>query len=274
MSNTSSTQNKMSLTMWQKEQKWSAWWADRAKLMQDDGTRTSWEKEQAVIREKKNWWFYTFNEHYWTVEDKELQWRNQWESVHGVGSEPVDGLEKRQWWRKTWRETPPLSGPQIDLAREEEIAAARVLNKEQHEEDFRNGFCRTVEELAALRARVEWEAAEQPLQRPISLPGPPMENPLLFGCPGCSNLFPNRRDCDTHIKVNHGTGEAQAIFHPKATEEELKACLFVNLPWQDKAMLTESVRSSDMDLCYVTKRLVLREPEYDDGHNPFTDGVR
>jgi uncharacterized C2H2 Zn-finger protein len=97
-----------------------------------------------------------------------------------------------------------------------------------------------------------------------------MENPILFGCPACSNLFPNRRDCDTHIKDNHGAGEAAIIFHPKATEEELKACLFVNLPWQDKAMLSGSVRSSDMDLCYVTKRLVLREPEDEgwdgDGH--------
>jgi len=295
------------LTMWQKEQQWTAWWADRTKLMQDDGTRTTWEKEQAVLREKKNWWLYTFCEPYWTVEDKELQWRSYCEEAHGVGSQPVDGLEKRQWWRKTWGEDPPLSGPQIDLAREEEIAeararnqelhkeelrkgfcrtlaecahveeiaAARAFNEETHKEDFRNGFCRTVAERDTLRAHVEGMAAQQ-RQRPVSLPRPPMENPVFFGCPACSDFFPNRHDCDTHIKADHGTGEAKVIFHPQATEEELKACLFANLPWQDRILLSQTVHSSDMDLCYVTKRLVLREPgeEYGEGDNPFTDGVR
>ena len=260
MSNTSSTPSKMSLTMWQKEQQWTAWWADRTKLMQDDGTRTTLEKEQAVLREKKNWWFYTFKETYWTVEDKEMQWRNQWDSVHGGDKALFDGLEKREWWRKTWSEAPPLSARQIDLARDEEIAEARAHNEETHKEDFRNGFCRTVAERDTLRAHVEGMAAQQ-RERPVSLPRPPMETPVLFGCPACSNFSPNRHDCDTHIKDYHGTGEAKVIFHPQATEEELKACLFVNLPLTDKAMLSPTVRSSDMDLCYVTKRLVLREPE-------------
>ena len=251
------------LTMWQKEQQWTAWWAARP-LVNDDGSQTGWEKEQAVLREKKNWWFYTFKEPYWTREDKELQWRNYWEGAHGEGSEPFDGAEKRQWWRKTWGEDPPLSAGQIDLQRDEEIAEARAHNEEAHKEDFRNGFCRTVAERDTLRAHVEGMAAQQ-RQRPVSLPRPPIENPVLFGCPACSNFFPNRRDCDTHIKVQHGTGEATIIFHPQATEEELKACLFVNLPWQDKAMLSETVHSSDMDLCYVTKKLVLRESEEDEG---------
>lgn len=165
-----------------KEQQWTVWWAERTKLVNDDGTRTAWEKQQAVIREKKNWWYYTFGEPYWTVEDKELH----------------------------------------------------------------DGFCMTV---------AQGDAVLEKLGRPL------MKNPVLFGCPSCDKLFPNRHGCDTHIKTTHGTGQATVLFHPQATELELKACLFVNMPWQDRAMLSETLRSSDMDLCYVTKKLVLREPE-------------
>jgi len=76
-------------------------------------------------------------------------------------------------------------------------------------------------------------------------------------------MFPSRRPCDAHIRVEHAgcTEQAAIIFHPQATEEELKACLFANLPWQDKLLLSQTVRSSDMDLCYVSKSLVLREPD-------------
>jgi hypothetical protein len=54
---------------------------------------------------------------------------------------------------------------------------------------------------------------------------------------------------------------AKLLFHPQATEDELKACLFANLPWQDKAMLFPGMSPADMDLCRATKRLVLRQPE-------------
>jgi hypothetical protein len=88
--------------MEQKEAAWSTWWASR--LCGDDGSQSIWEKEQAVIREKKKWWFHTYGEPYWTREDKELQWRTYWEEVHGEGSEPFDGLEKKLWWEKAFRE--------------------------------------------------------------------------------------------------------------------------------------------------------------------------
>ena len=81
MSTTSSTPSKMSLTMWQKEQEWTAWWTPRAMRMVDDGSQSVWEKKMAVLREKKNWWFSTFGERYLTVEDKEEQWRNYWEGA-------------------------------------------------------------------------------------------------------------------------------------------------------------------------------------------------
>lgn len=285
MSTTSSTPSKMSLTMWQKEQEWAAWWTPRAMRMVDDGSQSVWEKKMAVLREKKNWWFSTFGERYLTVEDKEEQWRNYWEGAHGEGSEPHDGAEKRQWWRQTFKEDPPLSARQIDLARDEEIAAARARNREDWEKDAHMGFYgpaaalaaalrhkavadqeakREPEAEAAMRAQVESMVA-QPEQhlaaRPKSLPRPPMENPVLFGCPGCAKMFPSRRGCDAHIEAAHCEGQAHVMFHPQATEQELKACLFVNLPLTEKAMLSPTVRSSDMDLCYVSKRLVLREPE-------------
>jgi len=52
---------------------------------------------------------------------------------------------------------------------------------------------------------------------------------------------------------------AKLLFHPGASERELKVCLFNNLPWQDKAMLLPGMTPDDMDLCRVTKTLVLRE---------------
>jgi hypothetical protein len=52
---------------------------------------------------------------------------------------------------------------------------------------------------------------------------------------------------------------AKLLFHPDASERELKICLFNNLPWQDKAMLLPLTTPDDMDLCYTTKTLVLRD---------------
>jgi hypothetical protein len=101
--------------MEQKEQEWTAWWASRPRA-RDDGSQSVWVKEQAVLREKKNWWLHTFGEHYWTREDKELQWRNYWESTHGENSEPLDGMEKKQWWRQTFREECPPSEMEVWLA--------------------------------------------------------------------------------------------------------------------------------------------------------------
>jgi len=89
-------------SMEQKEQEWSTWWASR--LYVNDGTLSVWAEEQAILREKKNWWFYTFGERYWTREDKEQQWRDYWEATHGEDSEPFDGNEKKLWWRKTFGE--------------------------------------------------------------------------------------------------------------------------------------------------------------------------
>ena len=63
--------SKMSLSMEQKEQAWTTWWSERTKFMRDDGSQSQWEKDKAVLREKKNWWFYTYGERYWTKEDKE-----------------------------------------------------------------------------------------------------------------------------------------------------------------------------------------------------------
>ena len=60
---------KMALSMEQKEQAWSTWWASRP-LVHDDGSQSQREKEWSVLREKKNWWFYTYGERYWTREDK------------------------------------------------------------------------------------------------------------------------------------------------------------------------------------------------------------
>jgi hypothetical protein len=280
--------------MWQKEQAWTAWWAARP-LFSDDGSQSEREKERAVLREKKNWWFYTFGERYLTVEDKDEQWRNYWEGAHGEGSEPHDGMEKRLWWRQTFKEDPPLSKTQIDLARQEEIAAARARNQEDREKDARMGFYGPAAALAAalrqkavpvpeaapmpeaaampeaapepepaaLRSQVEAIAASSS-GRAKSLPRPPIEDPVLFGCPCCANMYLNRLSCDGHIKSEHGApanSEPKVMFHPRATEEELKACLFANLPWQDKVMLNGTVGSRDMDLCYVTKKLVFRAPE-------------
>ena len=312
MSNTSSTSSKMPLTMFQKEQAWTTWWAARP-LFSDDGSQSAWEKERSVLREKKNWWFYTYGERYWTLEDKEEQWRNYWEGAHGEGSEPHDGAEKRQWWRQTFKEDPPLSRRQIELARQEEIAAARVRNQEDREKDARMGFYgpaaalaaalrqktaampeavpqamptaatmpepmpaaapadvpEAMPEPAALRSQVEAIAASSGT-RAAYLPRPPIENPVLFGCPCCANIYSDRLSCDGHIKAEHGAhtkSEAVVMFHPRATEEELKACLFANLPWQDRVLLNGTVGSRDMDLCYVTKKLVFRAPEEDgDGH--------
>jgi hypothetical protein len=102
-------------TMAEKEQEWTKWWAARP-LMHDDGSQSQREKDTSVLREKKNWWFYTYKEHYWTREDKELQWRNYWESAHGEGSEPINGAEKKLWWRQTFGEECPPSAMELWLA--------------------------------------------------------------------------------------------------------------------------------------------------------------
>ena len=111
----------------------------------------------------------------------------------------------------------------------------------------------------------------------------PLKYPVLFGCPSCDKLFPTRRTCNIHIESVHDapisepealpTGirlmlsmgaslskpeRAKLLFHPDASERELKICLFTNLPWQDKAMLSPLTSPDDMDLCYTTKTLVLR----------------
>jgi hypothetical protein len=54
---------------------------------------------------------------------------------------------------------------------------------------------------------------------------------------------------------------AELLFHPQATDDELKACLFVNLPWYEKAMLWPDTTPADMDLCRATKRLLPRARE-------------
>jgi len=115
-----------------------------------------------------------------------------------------------------------------------------------------------------------------------------LKHPILFGCDSCDKLFPTRRGCNTHIEAEHdipvqpegaehmSTGarlilsmaakiskpeRAKLLFHPQATEEELKACVFANMPSHEKAMLWPGTTPADMDLCRVTKRLVLRERE-------------
>lgn len=116
-----------------------------------------------------------------------------------------------------------------------------------------------------------------------------LKHPVIFGCDSCDKLFPTRRGCNAHIEshdiavqpegaehMSTGTRlmvsmaaklskpeRAKLLFHPQATEEELKACLFANLPWQDKAMLMPGMSPADMDLCRVTKRLVLRPPRHE-----------
>lgn len=102
-------------TMAEKEQEWTKWWAARP-LVHDDGSQSQREKEMSVLREKKNWWFYTYKERYLTREDKELQWRDYWESTHGENSEPLDGAEKKQWWRQTFGEECPRSAMEIWLS--------------------------------------------------------------------------------------------------------------------------------------------------------------
>jgi len=226
--------------MWQKEEawkaweeSWKAWWDATRPLCSNDGSQTGWEKDLAALRE---------------------------------------------------------------LAREEEIAEARARNQADREKDALMGFHGPAEALAAAmrkKALAVPEAVPKALAVPVPetvaeakaraaairkhaeameastvnrvahLPRPPMPDPVLFGCPCCPFMFPSRRPCDAHIRVEHAgcTMQAAIIFHPQATEEELKACLFANLPWQDKLLLSQTVRSSDMDLCYVSKSLVLREPD-------------
>jgi hypothetical protein len=234
----SSTVSKMALSMEQKEQAWTAWWAARP-LYSDDGSQSAWEKERAVLREKKNWWYHTYREHYWTREDKEEQWQSYWEEAHGEGSEPFDGHEKRAWWRQTFGEeyVPKLKPkPTIQLS---------------------SGH------LGSIRAQAEGLAAGGGSRAAAPEGRGLIPNPVLFGCSSCSLLFAQRLGCDQHARLVHRfqAQEAKVLFHPQATELELKACLFANLPWQDRAMLSPTVSSSDMDLCYTTKRLVLREQE-------------
>lgn len=218
--------------MEQKEQAWTAWWASRP-LCSDDGSQSAWEKQRAVLREKKNWWFYTYGERYWTREDKEEQWRSYWLEAHGEHSEPLDGHEKRAWWQQTFGEAyacepapQPSSGHLTSIrARAERVAAGGAAR------------------------------AAAPVRRPL------MKHPIIFACSGCDKMFPSRAGCDAHVETIHSSAaEVTVLLHPQATELELKACLFANLPSHDKAMLSPGVSSSDMDLCYVTKRLVLREP--------------
>lgn len=156
----------------------------------DDGTRTSVEREAAVLREKKIWWRQQFGEDY-----------------------------------------VPMS-----------------------------------EHIASMRAQAEAADAAADA-RVVSLNRPPMKDPVIFGCPCCPLLFSWRIACDDHVYSVHDSpgldptlslipDRAKVLFHPKATEEEIKACLFVNLHSTDKAMLSPGTHSNHMTLCYVTRRLV------------------
>ena len=218
----------MAVSMEQKEQAWKTWWASRA--CGDDGSQTGWEKEQAVLREKKNWWFHTYREHYWTREEKELQWRTHCASVEDGEQKLSNEMEKSRWWARVFGELAPQPS-----------AAHLGSIREQAEGLAAGGGAR----------------AAAPEGRGL------IPNPVLFGCASCSLLFAQRLGCDQHTRLAHRfeAQEAKVLFHPQATELELKACLFANLPWQDRAMLSPTVSSSDMDLCYATKRLVLREQE-------------
>jgi hypothetical protein len=219
----------MAQSMQQKEMAWNAWWHERTKLMRDDGSQTGWEKQRAVLREKKLWWSRIYGEPYWTQEEKEGHWQAYCES-----SGP---LEKQVWWQETFGEE--------YVAEQAPIPSGK--------------------QLAQLRA--ETEAAErEAVMRPFAPGKTLIPNPVLFGCSSCSLIFGNRRSCNDHIDRVHdgqpvGDERVKVIFHPEASEFELKACLFANLPLQDKAMLSPTVHSSDMDLCYTTRRLVLREAE-------------
>jgi hypothetical protein len=231
----------MSISMEQKEAAWSAWWYERTRLIVDDGSRSSWEKEQAVVREKKQWWYSTYGVPYWTQEDKELQWLGYCDKAK---REPYDGPEKVLWWHQAFGEQ------YVPMAIEDQ-AALRTQ--------------------ASMRAQVERMSGDRASRAAVPWGRPLIKNPVLFGCPSCQLLFVNRTSCDKHAQNTHGVNaEAQVLFHPEATVMELKACLFVNMPWTDKAMLSPTVRSSDMDLCYVTKRLVLKAPEsYDWSDDPY-----
>jgi len=112
----------MSLTMAQKEAAWSAWWASR--LCGDDGSQSIWEREMAVLREKKLWWHRTYGEVYLTREDKELQWQAYWKSAYGEDSEPHEGHEKALWWLQTFREEYVRKGAQ-QLAAMRSVALRR-----------------------------------------------------------------------------------------------------------------------------------------------------
>ena len=141
--------------MEQKEQEWSTWWASRPRV-RDDGSQSVWVKEQAVLREKKNWWLHTFGEHYWTREDKELQWRNYWESAHGENSEPFNGHEKKLWWRQKFGEECPPSEMEIWLA--ETRPSKHVVN----ERNTPTGFQGPAAALAAALEKQKAEAKSQP----------------------------------------------------------------------------------------------------------------
>ena len=131
-----------------------------------------------------------------------------------------------------------------------------------------------------MRAHAERVASSA--RRVVAVDRLEMKYPVLFGCPSCEKLFPTRRSCNAHIESHDAPFEpeglqtgtrlilsmaaqlskperAKLLFHPRASERELKACLFANLPWQDKALLSPLIGPADMDLCYITKRLVLRE---------------
>jgi hypothetical protein len=97
-----------------------------------------------------------------TMFQKEEQWRNYWEGAHGEGSEPYDGAEKRQWWRQAFKEDPPLSKTQIELQRQEEIAAARARNQEDRAKDARMGFYGPAAALAAALEKQKAEAKSEP----------------------------------------------------------------------------------------------------------------
>lgn len=124
---------------------------------------------------------------------------------------------------------------------------------------LRRGEMAAAPQEAVMRAQAEAIAATP---APSERTGPKLQYPVLFGCAGCDKLFPSRNSCDAHAKSSHDVeGPAKVLFHPRATEAELKACLFANLPWTDRALLSPTVHPDDMDLCRVTKTLVLREPE-------------
>jgi len=177
--------------------------------------------------------------------------------------------QKEQQWATWWRSRMcGNDGTQTSVEREAAVLREKkIWWRQQFGEEY--APMTADENIAAMRAQAEAADAAAP-PRVFALKRPPMKDPVLFGCPCCPKLFTWRISCNDHVYSVHDSpgsdptlsliaDKAKVLFHPQATEEEIKACLFVNLPWTDKAMLSPDTHSSDMSLCYVTRRLVLED---------------